>query len=162
MNSLINVKSVISAGVGMVGGTISWIVGGFETYFYILLAFVIIDMIAGVALSFAGKSLKTESGYYSSQALFSGIIKRCFYFVIIVIVSAFESMIGLNFLRETVLWFFIAYEGSSIVEKAAIVGVPVPKIVLSALDIVRSRVEDKTALIDDEKAKNEKDKNSEV
>lgn len=160
MNELLSAKSVVSAAVGMVGGTISWIVGGFETYFYVLLAFVIIDMLAGIALSFTGKSQKTESGYYSSQALFAGLIKRCFYFVIIIIVSAFESIIGLNFLRETVLWFFIAYEGSSILEKAAVVGVPIPKIVLNALDIIRSRVEDNTAVTEPEKSKIENDKNS--
>lgn len=134
-------KIIFSAIVGFVGAIISEMLGGFDIYVKILMVFIFIDIASGVLLSFRGRSDKTESGFFSSAALYNGLIKRCYYFVLIFVVVCLEMIIGVHFLRDAVIWFFVAYEGSSIVEHAARAGVPVPDVILNALDIVKSRAD---------------------
>ena len=67
-------KDMICAGLGAVGGWISWLLGGWDSAVVTLLIFMAIDYISGLAV--AGvfhASRKTDSGALESRAGWKGL-----------------------------------------------------------------------------------------
>ena len=128
-----------------IGGAIAAFFTGLPPIIWILLAVMTIDYVTGIICGLMGKSPKTENGGVSSGAAFKGLLKKALIILVVLLAALLDKAVALGAGVQfeavagfTCLWF-IASEGFSIVENAAAMGVPVPKILLQALEIVKAK-----------------------
>lgn len=112
---------------------------------WILIGVMSIDYITGLICGAMGKSQKTESGYLASHEAFKGLLKKGLILLVVLLAALLDEAVskgaGIQFeavMGACCLWF-IASEGLSILENVASIGVPVPKILIKLLDIMRSK-----------------------
>ena len=112
---------------------------------WILIGVMSIDYITGLICGAMGKSQKTESGYLASHEAFKGLLKKGLILLVVLLAALLDEAVskgaGIQFeavMGACCLWF-IASEGLSILENVASIGVPVPKILIRLLDIMRSK-----------------------
>ena len=118
---------------------------GLPPIIYVLLAVMSIDYVTGIMCGFMGKSSKTPTGGLSSSEAFKGLLKKMLIILVVLLAALLDRAVaigaGIEFeavAGATCLWF-IASEGMSILENAAKMGVPIPKILLNALELFRSK-----------------------
>ena len=112
---------------------------------YVLLAVMSLDYITGIICACLGKSAKTESGHLASSEAFKGLLKKMLIILVVLLSALLDRAVaigaGIEFeavAGATCLWF-IASEGLSVIENAARMGVPIPKVLLNALELFRSK-----------------------
>ena len=114
---------------------------------YILIGVMSVDFVTGLICGALGKSEKTETGGLSSRTAFKGLLKKVLILLIVLLAFmidlAIASTAGIEF--SAIMWavclWFIASEGMSVVENVSLAGVPVPKIIKQALDILKKKGE---------------------
>ena len=128
-----------------IGGAIASFFCGLPPIMWVLLAVMTIDYMTGIICGLMGKSPKTPTGGLASSEAFKGLLKKALILLVVLLAAlldkavsmgtgaAFEAVAG-----ATCLWF-IASEGFSIVENVAAMGVPVPRILMQALEIMRQK-----------------------
>ena len=128
-----------------IGGAIASFFVNMPPLVWILIAVMTIDFITGLICAAMGKSEKTENGYISSNQAFVGLMKKALILLVVLLAAlldkavstgagiAFEAVMG-----ATCLWF-IASEGFSILENVALMGIPVPKVLLKLLEIMKDK-----------------------
>lgn len=126
---------------GAIGGVAAYFLGGFDNLLKAIIILIVLDYITGVIKAIYLKQISSEVG-------FKGILKK----ITICIVIAFAYVIqGITNntvpLREIVIMFFIANEGISLLENAAVL-IPIPE----KLKDVLLQLRDKTGV---EKVKEE-------
>ena len=103
----------ISIAFGIVGGSLAWLVGGWDVLLWTLIGFIILDYLTGLAKAWKTKTLSSEIG-------FEGLVKKMMILVMIVVANFLQRLIGDAVpLREIVILFFISNEGISLLENAA-------------------------------------------
>lgn len=127
------------------GGAIASFFINMPPLVWILIAVMSIDYITGLICGAMGKSQKTETGYLASHAAFLGLLKKALILFVVLLAALLDAAVskgaGIQFeatMGATCLWF-IASEGLSILENVASMGVPVPKILLKLLEVMRSK-----------------------
>ncbi|MDD4803115.1 MAG: phage holin family protein [Syntrophomonas sp.] len=105
----------------VIGGWLGFFLGGFDGFIYALVAFVVIDYITGVMAAILNKKLSSEIGA-------RGIFKKVLIFLMVGIGNTIDSyLIGSgSTIRTAVIFFYLSNEGISIIENAAVIGLPVP------------------------------------
>lgn len=128
-----------------VGGAIASFFVNMPPLVWILIAVMTIDYVTGLICGAMGKSQKTETGYLASHAAFIGLLKKALILLVVLLAALLDQAVsngaGIQFeavMGATCLWF-IASEGLSILENVASIGVPVPKILLKLLEVMRSK-----------------------
>ena len=108
------------------GGFLGWFFGGFDGFLYALVVFVVCDYFTGVLAA----AIKHE---LSSAVGFRGIAKKVCIFVLVGIANIIDTQILQNgaAIRTAVVFFYLANEGLSCLENAAVIGLPVPDKVLN-------------------------------
>lgn len=110
----------ISIVLGIVGGYISHWLGGWDVLLRTIVFLAILDYITGVIKGIYLKKLSSETG-------FKGLLKKIVMFIVIAVAFVIQELIGETIpLREVVIMFYIANEGISLLENAAIF-VPIPE-----------------------------------
>lgn len=135
-------KDMICAGLGVVGGWISWLLGGWDSAVVTLLIFMAIDYISGLAV--AGvfhASRKTDSGALESRAGWKGLCKKAMTLLFVLVAHRLDLVIGTTYIRDAVVIAFVANELISIVENAGLMGVPMPAAIENAIDILQKKVD---------------------
>lgn len=101
----------------------------------ILILFVAVDFITGILISFVGKSMNTVHGRFSSRVCYRGLVKKSLIMVMLLVAIGVDRAMGnSHILRDATLLFFIANEGMSILENAAVAGLPLPRQLKRALE----------------------------
>jgi len=103
-------------------GVLGWLLGGFNSLIYALIAFVILDYLTGVLLAFHNKKLSSEIG-------FKGICKKFLIFILISIGNIVDRYIlgSGNALKTLLIMFYLSNEGISIIENVGQMGLPIPQ-----------------------------------
>jgi len=136
-------KNIFSAFVGLVGAAITTLLGGWSAGLTTLLIFMIIDYISGLLVAGVFKaSNKSETGALNSKAGWKGLAKKSMTLFFVLIAYRLDLMIGTNYIRDAVVIGFCVNELISIVENAATMGLPLPPVLIKAIDILVSK-EDK-------------------
>jgi toxin secretion/phage lysis holin len=133
-------KSAICSAVGVLGGLIASLFGGWTASLTTLLIFMGIDYATGMIV--AGvfhKSPKTETGALESRAGLKGIIRKCEMLLFVLIGHRLDMAVGSTYIRDAVCIAFMANELISITENAGLMGVPIPAIVLNAIDMLKKK-----------------------
>lgn len=128
-----------------IGGAIASFFTGMPPIIWVLIAVMSVDFLTGILCGLMGRSKKTETGGLSSKAAFGGLIKKFLILMVVLLAALLDRAVtigaGVEFeavTGATALWF-VAAEGLSIVENAATMGIPIPKVMLRALELFRSK-----------------------
>ena len=136
-------KSYICTTIGIVGSAITSLFGGWDAALTTLLIFMAIDYLSGLLL--AGvfhKSTKSETGTLESKASWKGLCRKGMTLLIVLIGYRLDLVIGTDYIRDAVCIAFIASETISIIENAGLMGVPVPKVITEAIELLKKGDED--------------------
>lgn len=110
----------ISIIIGIIGGFFASLFGGFDLLLKTILFLAIMDYVTGWIKGIYEKNLSSEVG-------FRGILKKIVMFIIIAAAYHIQTLLSNNIpVREVVIMFYIANEGLSLLENAAIF-VPIPE-----------------------------------
>jgi toxin secretion/phage lysis holin len=135
------VKNILCTAAG-VGSFIVSLFGGWDTEVGTLVLFMAIDFFSGLAV--AGvfkKSTKTETGALESKAGFKGFCRKCMTLLFVLVAHRLDLEIGTTYIRSAVIIGFMANELISIVENAGLMGLPLPGILVNAIDVLKKKAE---------------------
>lgn len=125
-----------------VGGFIANLFGGFDTLLITLILFMAIDYLTGLIV--AGvfhASPKSNNGGIESRAGWNGLIRKGGTLLIVLIGCRLDVLMGSEYIRNAVIIVFIVNECISIIENATLMGIPVPGVIVKALDILKEKSE---------------------
>ncbi len=135
-------KDILSAAAGALGAVAAKLFGNWNGALTTLLIFMAADYLSGLLL--AGvfkKSPKSETGALESRAGFKGLIRKGVVLIIVMLAFRLDMITGQNFIADGVIIAFITNEAISITENAALIGIPLPKVLTGAIDILRKEQE---------------------
>lgn len=133
-------KQAFCIGIGAVGAWIAALFGGFDAALITLLLFMAADYITGLLV--AGvfhRSPKTETGTLESRAGFKGLMRKGGMLLVVLVACRLDLLLGSAFLRDAAVIAFAANETISIIENLALMGVPVPKVLTEAIEILKKK-----------------------
>jgi len=136
------VKTAILTGIGIAGSAIANMLGGWDTALQTILIFMAVDYITGIIV--AGvfkKSKKTETGGLESRVGWKGLCRKGMTLLIILVAAQLDRVAGTNVVRNAVIIGYIANEALSIIENAGLMGLPVPKFLQNAIDVLKKKAE---------------------
>ena len=133
-------KNTIITIMGVIGTTIAHALGGWDTALQTLLLFMLIDYITGLMVAgIFHKSPKTNCGAIESTAGFKGLCRKGMTLLFVLIGAQLDLMFNSDIVRNGVIIAFIANETISIIENAGIMGVPVPKVLKNAIEVLQKK-----------------------
>ena len=138
------IKEILTAGVGALGGLMSWLYGGFGDAMLVLIVFMALDYMTGLIV--AGvfhKSSKSETGALESKAGWKGLCRKGMALGIVMMAALLDRIMGTAYIRDAVVVGFIFNESLSILENAGLMGVSYPKALKNALDLLNQKGEEK-------------------
>ena len=118
--------------VGILGGFIAYLFGGWNAALSALISGLVV---AGVFK----KSSKTKNGALESKAGFKGICKKFMMLLLVAIGYRLDLLIDTTYIKDSVCIAFIANELISIIENAGIMGIPIPKVITNAIDVLKGK-----------------------
>ena len=132
-------KAVLG-GLASAGAYLCYLLGGWDAALKIMFLFMLLDYGTGVVIALLGKSPKTEHGGFLSSAAFVGLTKKLMMLIVVMMASALDRMLGIDGVcRVATIGFYVANEGLSIVENAALLGVPFPETLLEVLSQLKDK-----------------------
>lgn len=136
-------KEYFCTTVGLIGGAIASLYGGWDAALQTLIICMAVDYITGLIV--AGvfhASPKTKTGTLESRAGWKGLCRKGMSLLIVLVACRLDAVMGSSFVRDAVVIGFIANETLSIIENAGLMGVPIPKVLARAVDILKQRSEE--------------------
>ena len=133
-------KEGICTSIGIIGGFISSLFGGWDAGLMTLIIFMAIDYLSGLIV--AGvfhNSRKTDTGALESWAGWKGLCRKGMTLLFVLIAYRLDLAIGVDYIRNAVIIGFIANELISIVENAGLMGIPLPAVIQNAIDILTKK-----------------------
>lgn len=137
------IKEILTAGVGALGGLMSWLYGGFGDAMLVLIVFMALDYMTGLIV--AGvfhKSSKSETGALESKAGWKGLCRKGMTLGIVMMAALLDRIMGTAYIRDAVVVGFIFNESLSILENAGLMGVSYPRALKNALDLLNQKGEE--------------------
>ena len=134
---------VLLLGIGAVGsGIIALLWGGWSQPMTVLCIMMAMDYISGVVVALVfRKSPKTESGGMSSLIGLKGLLRKLFLILLVAAAYQVDKMIGTNYIRDAVAIAFMCNEALSLLENAGLMGIPIPKVLLRGIDVLKGKAE---------------------
>lgn len=133
-------KNGICTAIGVVGSVIASLFGGWDAALVTLVIFMAIDYVTGLLV--AGvfhNSGKTENGALESRAGWKGLCRKCITLLMVLVATRLDLVTGTNFIRDAVVIAFIANETISIVENAGLMGINIPPVITSAIEVLKKK-----------------------
>ena len=87
-------------------------------------------------------SPKTETGALESKAGWKGLCRKGVTLLIVLVACRLDMALGSTFIRDAVIIAYIANETISIIENAGLMGIPIPKVIRKAIDVLNSKAEE--------------------
>lgn len=133
-------KNVICTAFGAIGAFIANCFGGWDASIITLLIFIAIDYTTGIICAAVfHKSGKSESGSLKSNACFKGLCRKGMILLLVLVGARLDIVIGSSYIRDGICIAFILNELISITENAVLMGVPIPKVVLNSIEILKNK-----------------------
>lgn len=133
-------KRIIEAMISLIGAAITTLFGGWSTGLKTLIIFMVIDYLTGMIVAAVFKrSPKSEGGALSSKVGWKGLSKKAMTLLFVLIAYRLDVLIGTNYIRDAVVIGYCVNEVLSITENALIMGVPLPKVIKNAIDILSEK-----------------------
>lgn len=136
------VKNGACGMIGLVGSLIASQFGGWDAALSTLVLFMAVDYVTGLVV--AGvfhASPKSKNGALESRAGWKGLCRKGVTLLIVLVACHLDTAMGSNFIRDAVVIAFIANETLSIIENAGLMGIPIPKALTGAIEILKQKSE---------------------
>lgn len=137
-----NIKTAVLAAIGTIGGGIAALFGGWTSAMTTLIIFMVIDYATGIIV--AGvfhRSGKSKSGALESRAGFKGLCRKGMILLILLAACRLDIMLGTGYIKDCVCIAFVVNETLSIIENAGLMGVPIPQVLIKAIDVLKAKEE---------------------
>lgn len=128
-------KEYITSAFALLGGGLSWAIGGFDMAVVCLIGAMAIDYITGLIV--AGvfhASPKTEGGRLDSRVGWKGLARKFVTILIVVVANLADVVMGTEGIRTAVCIGFFANECLSLVENAGHMGLKIPTKLKDAIE----------------------------
>ena len=126
--------------MGLIGSAVASAFGGWDAGLITLVLFMAIDYISGLLVAGVFKnSEKTDTGALESRAGVKGLCRKGMMLLFVLIGYRLDIMIGKDYIRDAMIIGFVTNEVISIVENAGLMGVKLPPIVVSAIDLLKKK-----------------------
>ena len=135
-------KSWFTTLIGVIGGFIASLFGGWDAALVTLIIFMAIDYITGLIV--AGvfhNSEKTANGALESRAGWKGLCRKGVTLLVVLVACRLDLVMGSNSIRDAVIIAFVANETISIIENAGLMGIPIPAAIMRAIEILKNKAE---------------------
>ena len=135
-------KAWVLTMIGAVGSFTTYLFGGWDSAVITLLIFMTLDFITGLLV--AGvfhKSSKTENGALESRYCFKGLCRKSIILFFVIVGHRLDISIGVDYIKNFVCIAYMANELLSIVENAGLMGVPIPRAITEAIELLKSKSE---------------------
>ena len=132
------IKIFILSGVACVGAAITSLLGGWTGAMTTLVILMLIDYVTGIIV--AGvfhNSPKCSGGALSSAVGFKGICRKFVILLIVVVACRVDLLLDTNIIRDATCIGFCANELVSITENAGLMGIPLPRKLMEAIEVLR-------------------------
>lgn len=132
------IKIFILSGVACVGAAVASLFGGWNGAMTTLVILMLIDYITGIIV--AGvfhNSPKCSGGALSSAVGFKGICRKFVILLIVVVACRVDLLLETNIIRDATCIGFCANELVSITENAGLMGIPLPRKLVEAIEVLR-------------------------
>ena len=133
-------KNIICTVLGVIGAAISNLFGGWDAALTTLIIFMAIDYASGIIV--AGvfhKSSKSDTGGLNSHIGWQGICRKGITLAIVLVACRLDLLIGTSYIKDAVIIAFCANELISIVENAGLMGLPIPDVIIKAIDVLKEK-----------------------
>ena len=130
----------LCAAVGALGAGITGLFGGFDAALVTLVIFILGDYVTGLIV--AGvfhRSPKTENGALESKAGLKGLLRKGGMLLMVLVACRLDVLLGAHFIRDACVIALITNEALSITENLGLMGVPIPRPVVNAIEVLKSR-----------------------
>ena len=129
--------TIVKSVSGAIGAVVGFLYGEINGLFIAIIALMVLDYITGILCAIVTKTLSSEVG-------FRGLVKKFVILIVIAVghlVDAYVIGTG-SAVMSAVMLFFAANEGISILENAAILGLPIPKKLKDVLEQLKDKDKD--------------------
>lgn len=113
--------------------------GGWDAPLALLFGLMGLDVITGIIVSFRGYSTNTVTGKFSSREMYVGLTRKVLIVALVILANSLDSLLGTVVTRSAVIGYYALNEAMSILENAAVMGVPCPSWLINALQKMRDR-----------------------
>ena len=135
-------STVLSGIIGAIGALFMSLFGGWSTGLVTLVIFMTVDYISGLIVAGVFKaSDKSENGALESRAGWKGLCRKGMTLLFVLVAYRLDLLIGTNYIRDAVIIGFCVNELLSIIENAGLMGVPLPKPLVRAIDLLKSKAD---------------------
>lgn len=119
--------------VAIGGAAASFLFGGWTQLMTVLVAFIVIDFLSGVALA-------AKEGKAASRELWFGVTRKIGTLAVVAVAHLLDTIIGdAHLIRDAAIFFYLAGELLSLIENTGRLGVPIPPIITKAVQVLRSK-----------------------
>lgn len=128
--------------IGVIGSIVASWFGGWDTGLATLVVFMGIDYISGIIV--AGvfhRSQKTKNGALESGIGWKGLCRKGMTLLFVLIAYRLDLALGTTYIRDAVVIGFIANELISITENAGLMGIPLPGIIIKAIEVLGKKAD---------------------
>ena len=137
-------KNIICAILGIIGSFVASVFGGWSAALSTLLIFMAIDYISGLIV--AGvfhTSPKSDNGTLESRAGWKGLIRKCMTLLAVLIGARLDILLGTAYIKDALVIAFCVNELLSIIENWGLMGLPMPKVMSDAVELLKAKSEEK-------------------
>lgn len=140
IKNLTSIKMWVFAIMAAIGSFITTLIGGWDSALITLCIFMAIDYITGLVVAGVFKnSNKSETGAMESRAGFNGIIKKVMTLLFVLMGNQLDIFLSMDYIRYGLIIAFLINETTSIIENAGLMGIPLPDVLVNALDILKKK-----------------------
>lgn len=140
VKEFVNLPPLLCTVIGSACAMVASAFGGFDVGLGMLLSMMALDYLTGmICAAVFHKSPKTENGGLESRAGWKGLVRKGMILLMVVVAQCTEIVSGISLVRDTVVVAYLVNELVSITENMHLMGVPVPKKLQKAIDVLRDK-----------------------
>ena len=133
-------RVILCVVIGAAGAAATSLFGGWSEDMVTLITVMAIDFLLGLLIAAVfNKSPKSESGRVSSKSCFTGLCKKSTMLLFVLIAHRLDISLGSDYIKPATVIAFIVNELISIVENAGIIGIPMPQVIIRAIELLKSK-----------------------
>lgn len=141
MEKLQGMRLVLCGGLGSAGSLLTSLFGGWSSDMTTLVIFMGVDFLTGLIAAALSRSKKTEGGGLSSSVGMMGIAKKVMILLLVLVAHRVDLVLDIDYIQTAAVIAFIVNETISIIENAGLIGVPMPAVLLRAVELLRGKAE---------------------
>ena len=135
-------RTGVFSALGAAGAALAAAFGGWDGGLTTLMILMGIDYLTGVlAAGVFHASPKTPGGGLESRAGWKGLVRKGCTLLIVLAACQLDRLLGSDFVRDAVVIGFCANEALSVTENAGLMGVPLPRALVRAIEVLKDRAD---------------------